>query len=71
MSERKCPVCGIEYSNDAEYCAKCKAKLFDVEEVPEEAPKQVVKKSWIWLIAGFLIMFGVMYGGYYLIRSFL
>ncbi len=72
MSGMKCPVCGIEYSSEAEYCAKCKAKLFEVgQEETGQAPKETVRKSWFWLVAGFLLMLGVIYGGYYLIRSFI
>ncbi len=31
---KRCPVCHIDFSDDAEFCSKCKAYLQEVKEEP-------------------------------------
>lgn len=32
---KKCPICNIEFSDEAEFCPKCKAKLQEVSDKPK------------------------------------
>ncbi len=32
---KRCPVCNIDYSDEAEFCAKCKAYLQETKEEPK------------------------------------
>ena len=59
-----CPICKIEYSDEAEYCAKCKAYLQKVEK--QERVPYDGKRMWIAILStiGFML---VIAGIYYLI----
>lgn len=43
MQEKYCPVCGVVYSAEADYCARCQAKLLDMPKDGEEEPKTEVE----------------------------
>ena len=50
---RYCPVCKIEYSDKAEFCKKCEAKLMEKQE-----QKEVVKPDYKRLVKMILYTFG-------------
>ncbi len=39
---KRCPICDTQYSDEAEYCVKCKTLLIKEEPKKENAPKPKV-----------------------------
>ncbi|MGI5848616.1 MAG: hypothetical protein ACOX8Q_00860 [Christensenellales bacterium] len=65
-----CPVCRIEYSDKAEFCKKCEAKLLEKTD-----SKKSVKSDYKKLVtmcactAGFIVFIMLLYYVYYLIAN--
>ena len=63
-----CPVCKIEYSDKAEFCKKCEAKLLTKEDKPKEIKtdyKRLFKMC--AYTGGFIVFIMLLYWVYYLI----
>lgn len=59
---KMCPICHIEYSDDAEFCPQCKAKLSKKEDIVN-APfeKKRLIKAILWTICFMLAVAGIYY----------
>lgn len=64
-----CPVCNIEYSDNAEYCKKCEAYLHTKESSPKEAKTDIKRLLIVCLYTGGFIVFIMLL--YYLLSLFL
>ena len=58
-----CPICGVEYSDDAQYCAKCKTVLIEKK---EKKPVPTNYKGLAIAIVGTMLFIGAIYGFIYL-----
>lgn len=64
-----CPVCNIEYSDNAEYCKKCEAYLIEKESSQKEVKTDFKRLFLICLYTGGFIVFIMLL--YYLFSMFL
>ena len=65
-----CPICKIEYSDNAEFCKKCEAKLLKKEDAPKQ-PRTDYKRLFKMCIytAAFIVFIMLLYYIYYLIAT--
>ena len=61
-----CPICKVKYSDEAEFCAKCKTVLQEVKKNPEDAAP-VNRKGLITAILSTIAFMALVAGLYYLI----
>ncbi len=64
-----CPVCKLEYSDNAEYCKKCEAYLYEKESSPKEVKTDFKRLLMVCLYTGGFIVFIMLL--YYLFSLFL
>ena len=63
-----CPVCKIEYSDKAEFCKKCEARLLEKNDAPKEVKTDYKRLLKICLATGgFIVFIMFLYYLYYLI----
>ena len=65
-----CPVCKIEYSDKAEFCKKCEAKLYEKEDKPKEVKTDYKRLFKLCVYTGgFILFIMLIYYIYYLLAS--
>jgi len=64
---KTCPICGLDYSDEAQFCAKCKTVLIDKPEPKPPIPTNYKKLA--VSIGGTLLFIGVIYGFVYLLAK--
>ncbi len=65
-----CPVCKIEYSDKAEYCKKCEARLMEKEDKPTAIKTDYKRLLKICLYTGaFIVFIMILYYLYYLLLT--
>lgn len=64
-----CPLCHVKFDDSAQFCPKCKAELYDYEEVKKTEYGKIPKSFWsavIWT-CGFIgvmyVLYLLLYGG--------
>ncbi len=65
-----CPVCKIEYSDNAEFCKKCEAHLLNKADIPEKIPtdfRRILKMC--LYTGGFILFIMALWFLYYLIAK--
>lgn len=71
-----CKRCGVLYSDAAKDCPRCKIPLETVpdgvvmkpEDISPEELKERKKKDWIAICIGVPVLFGIIFGIYYLMK---
>jgi len=63
-----CPVCGIKYKDEVEFCPRCHAQLRDVSET--DRPRPDLKRLFI-SIGAVLLFIGFIYLVYHMLISLL
>lgn len=68
---KRCPICETQYSNEADYCLKCKTLLQDQEEPPPgPRPKQKINvKGLVTAIIATFAFIGLMIFLYHLLAN--
>ena len=68
---KRCPICQTQYSDEADYCLKCKTLLLAQEETPEnQRPKQKINvKGLLTAIIATFAFIGLMMFLYHLLAN--
>lgn len=70
---KRCPCCGVTFTDEPETCPKCNCYLDATspdEEVMRTAEyKAKRKRDWIWIIVGVPAMLALIYGAYWLLQT--